>query len=240
MNQTTDRAVLFDLDGTLLDTAPDLAGAVNDLRLEAGCAALELSQLAPMCSFGARGMLQTGLGLYPDDDGYRETYDRYIERYRKRMTTDTRPFEGMRGVIREIGASGWRWGVVTNKFESLALPIMDAMAFEPAPACIVGGDSAGRPKPDPASILLACERAGLDRSRCIYIGDSARDMQAAAAAGMQRIGVGFGYIPPGDDIHAWDASRIVLTVSGMAGAIRELQHGIDTGTAATARDSEQA
>lgn len=231
MNQTTNRAVLFDLDGTLLDTAPDLAGAVNELRAEAGLDALALSQLAPMCSFGARGMLQTGLDLHPDDARYAETYDRFIDHYRARLTRETRPFDGMREVIREIAASGWQWGVVTNKFQSLAVQIMQAMAFEPAPACIVGGDQAARPKPDPAALMLACERADLDPARCIYVGDSARDMQAAAAAGMRRIGVAFGYIPPGDDIYAWDATRIAETVTGMGEAIRQLQHGIDTDAA---------
>lgn len=227
MTKTANRAVLFDLDGTLLDTSPDLAGAVNDLRIEAGYGALPLSELAPMCSYGARGMLQAGLELYPEDETYTATYDRYIDCYRRRMTRETRPFDGMRDVIRDIAASGWEWGVVTNKTEALAVPIMNAMAFEPAPACVVGGGSVANPKPDPASILLACDRAGVDPGRCIYVGDSARDMQAAAAAGMPRIAVGFGYIPSDDDIQGWDSTRIVDTVAEMGEAIRSLQAEID-------------
>lgn len=223
MTQTSHRAVLFDLDGTLLDTAPDLAGAINDLRIEDGQEALPLSELAPMCSLGGRGMLQAGLGLCPDDEGYRQAYDRFIGCYAARSTRKTRPFAGMRDVIRHIDASGWRWGVVTNKAEYLALPIMDAMAFEPAPACVVGGDSVPHLKPDPASLFRACELAGLTPTQCIYIGDSARDIQAGAAAGMLRIGVGFGYIPPGESIHDWDANRAVESVTELGAAIRELQ-----------------
>lgn len=234
MNKDTRRAVLFDLDGTLLDTAPDLAGAVNDLRAEAGYDALPLSELAPMCSYGARGMLQAGLDLIPDDTAYRSTYNKFIDYYRARMTRETRPFDGMREVIAQIVDRGWQWGVVTNKTESLALPIMDTMAFDPPPACIVGGDSVAHPKPEPDSILLACERANLDPNQCIYIGDSARDMQAGAAAGMPRIAVGFGYIPAGDDIHIWDSTHVAKTVGEMGEAICTLQNEMDS------RDKENA
>lgn len=223
MPQSADSAVLFDLDGTLLDTAPDLAGAVNDLRIANGDMALPLSQLAPMCSYGGRGMLQAGFGLYPQDAAYRDTYDRFIAQYKTRMTRDTRPFDGMRALVRRIVASGWQWGVVTNKAEHMALPIMDAMAFDPAPTCVVGGDSVPHLKPDPASILRACDLAALEPARCIYVGDSARDMQAAANAGMLRIGVGYGYIPTGDDLHAWDSTRVVDTVAELGDAIAQLQ-----------------
>lgn len=228
MNDHTNQAVLFDLDGTLLDTAPDLVAAVNELRTEAGHDPLPLARLAPLCSFGARGMLQEGLGLLPDSDGYRETHGDFIERYRARMTRETRPYDGMRDVIRQIGDSGWHWGVITNKFESLALPIMQAMAFDPPPVCIIGGDSAARPKPDPAPMFLACERAGLDAAHCIYVGDSARDMQAGRAAGMQTIGVSFGYIPPDDDIHTWNATVVVDTVAQLGPAIADLQTRLET------------
>lgn len=223
MTPTTDCAVLFDLDGTLLDTAPDLAGAVNDLRIAAGQDALPLHALAPMCSYGGRGMLQAGFGLYPDDADYRATYDRFIAQYHARMTRDTHPYDGMRAVIRQIVARGWQWGVVTNKAEYLAQPIIEAMAFDPAPACVVGGDSVPNLKPDPASLLRACELTGLTPTRCIYVGDSARDMQAGANAGMLRIGVGYGYIPSGDDIELWDCTRAAASVAELGDTIHALQ-----------------
>lgn len=230
MSKYNDRAVLFDLDGTLLDTAPDLAGAVNELRVENGQDALPLTELAPMCSYGARGMLAAGLDMQLNDPGYDAARARFIELYRARMTRDTRPYDGMRELVRDIVDSGWRWGIVTNKAKSLASPIVDAMAFEPLPACVVGGDEVAELKPDPGSILLACERAQLDPARCLYVGDSARDMQAGRAAGMITIAVGYGYIPPDDAIHDWHATRVVDTVAELASTISELQNTISQET----------
>ena len=136
------QAVLFDLDGTLLDTAPDLAGAINDMRLERGLAPMPLAELAPLCSFGGRGMLGKGLDLRPEDDDYSAAYDAFIETYRGRMTRDTRAYDGMRELVRELTEAGCAWGVITNKMEALALPLMTHMAFDPAPACVIG--DAGR------------------------------------------------------------------------------------------------
>lgn len=227
MNQSNNRAVLFDLDGTLLDTAPDLTGAINELRVENGQDTLPPSDLAPMCSYGARGMLLAGLGMDHEDPGYDEARSRFIELYRARMTQDTRPFDGMRDIVRHIVDSGWHWGVVTNKAKALAAPIMDAMAFDPAPVCLVGGDEVAQLKPDPGSILLACKRAQLDPAACIYIGDSARDIQAGNAAGMTTIAVEYGYIPADDNIHGWQAKRVVKSVPELDSAILELQNAIN-------------
>ena len=118
MSARPDRAVLFDLDGTLLHTAPDLAGAVNDMRVERGLEPLPLSELEPLCSYGGRGMLGRGLDLTPDDAEYAATFDAFIERYRARMTWDTHPYEGIRELVRAIVGDGCAWGVVTNKIES--------------------------------------------------------------------------------------------------------------------------
>ena len=227
------QAVLFDLDGTLLDTAPDLAGAINDMRLERGLAPMPLAELAPLCSFGGRGMLGKGLDLRPEDADYSAAYDAFIETYRGRMTRDTRAYDGMRELVRELTEAGCAWGVITNKMEALALPLMTHMAFDPAPACVIGGDSAGVAKPDPAPMYLACERIGVDPARCIYVGDSDRDVAAGRAAGMATIGVAYGYIPPGDDIHGWNADVVVDTVADLLPAIERLKQA-RTSTAKTA------
>jgi phosphoglycolate phosphatase len=223
MTSRYDRAVLFDLDGTLLDTAPDLAGALNDLRAARGLAALPLAELAPMCSFGGRGMLAQGFGLAPGDATYRETYDAFVAAYRQRMTRETHPFPGIRELLTALPTDGWGWGVVTNKIEALARPLLEFIAFEPAPACVIGGDSAARPKPDPAPLLLACEQLNVAPARCIYIGDSDRDIAAGRAAGMYTIGVAYGYIPPGDDIHAWHADVVVASTAELRGAAADLR-----------------
>jgi len=228
MSNKTLQAVLFDLDGTLLDTAPDLAGTINDMRHQRGLPAMPLSELTPMCSFGGRGMLGKGLGLRADDEAYRTAYEAFIELYRARMTRDTRPFAGMRELLRDIVASGCQWGVITNKMESLAIPLMAHMAFDPAPACVIGGDSAGVAKPDPAPMFLACERIGVDPARCVYVGDSDRDIAAGRAAGMATVGVAYGYIPPGEDIHDWNANVVVDNVADLMPAIQRLMPVLST------------
>jgi len=219
-------AILFDLDGTLVNTAPDLAGAVNDMRVERGLDPLPLSDLSPLCSFGGRGMLGKGLDLTPDDERYQDTYDAFIEAYRQRMTRESKAYDGMRKLVREIVADGAIWGVITNKTEALARPLMDFLAFDPPPACVIGGDSAGAPKPDPAPMLMACRQIFVDPAHCIYIGDSDRDVEAGRAAGMATIAVTYGYIPTGDDIHSWNADIVVNTVAELGPAIQTLRQKI--------------
>lgn len=217
------RAVLFDLDGTILHTAPDLAGALNDMRLQRGLQPMPVDELAPMCSFGGRGMLGKGLDLTPEDEAYAAAYDAFIEAYRLRMTRDTLPYDGIRELIQTLHGQGIGWGVVTNKAERLAIPLMQAMAFDPAPGCVVGGDTAGVAKPDPAPILLACERIGVDPAACIYVGDSDRDMAAGRAAGMPTIGIAYGYVPVGENAHDWEADIVVDSVAELSAAISRLQ-----------------
>ena len=142
-------------------------------------------------------------------------------------------YDGMRELVRELTEAGCAWGVITNKMEALALPLMTHMAFDPAPACVIGGDSAGVAKPDPAPMYLACKRIGVDPTRCIYVGDSDRDVAAGRAAGMATIGVAYGYIPPGDDIHGWNADVVVNTVADLLPAIERLKQ-IRFSTAKTA------
>lgn len=223
MSRSPARAVLFDLDGTILHTAPDLAGAVNDMRLERGLAALPIDALAPLCSFGGRGMLAKGLGLYPEDAEYPAAYEAFIEAYRQRMTRDTYPYDGIRELMQALRDDGTAWGVVTNKAEHLAVPLMQAMAFDPAPGCVIGGDTAGVAKPDPAPVLLACERIGLAPATCIYVGDSDRDIAAGQAAGMPTIGIAYGYVPEGEDAHHWPADIVVDSVAELGPAITRLQ-----------------
>lgn len=214
--------VLLDLDGTLLDTAPDLAGAVNALRGERGLAPLPVADLRPLCSWGARGMLRGGLDVQPEDPGYAALRERFIDLYRARLTEATAPFPGMREALAELARDGWAWGVVTNKFESLAAPLVRAMAFEPPPACVVGGDSAPHPKPHPASLLMACEIAGLAPAACVYVGDSARDIAAGQAAGMGTVAAAYGYIEGDDAAEDWSADVMIHDPAELPAAVAEL------------------
>ncbi|WP_324997443.1 HAD-IA family hydrolase [Salinisphaera sp.] len=215
--------MLFDLDGTLIHTAPDLVGALNDMRREDGHDPLSVEALAPYCSYGGRGLLGRGYGLTPDDPGYREAYDRFIAAYRGRMTQNSRPYDGIRELVARLGTAGRAWGVVTNKVEALAVPLIEFTAFDPAPDAVIGGDTAGVSKPDPAPILLACERMGVDPANCVYVGDSDRDIVAGRAAEMPTIAAGYGYIPVDDDIAAWRADAVVDTPAELWEAIVRLQ-----------------
>lgn len=214
--------ILLDLDGTLLDTAPDLAGTVNALRGERDLPPLPLAQLRPLCSWGARGMLRGGLGVEYDDPDYAGLRERFLELYRIRLSEATTPFPGMREAVAELADNGWAWGVVTNKFESLAVPLMTAMAFEPPPACVIGGDSATHAKPHPAPLLLACEIAGLAPASSIYVGDAARDVAAGKAAGMATIAAAYGYIEAGDDAGRWNADILIHDPAELPAAVAEL------------------
>lgn len=223
MSDSRQPSVLFDLDGTLIHTAPDLTGALNDLRIEDGLEPLPIDVLAPYCSYGGRGMLGRGFDLAPDEPGYREAYNRFIARYRQRMTRDSHPYDGMRELVARLGAANHAWGVVTNKTENLAVPLIEFTAFDPPPGCVIGGDTAGVPKPDPKPILLACQRLGVEPLHGIYVGDSDRDIAAGHAAGMATIAASYGYVPADDDIAAWQADAVVDTPGQLWSTIQRLQ-----------------
>lgn len=225
------QGVLLDLDGTLIDTAPDLAGAANELRRARGWADLPLAQLRNKCSYGTRGMLATALDLHPEDDGYQATQEQFVEIYRRRLTTASTPFPGMRAALQGLVEHGLVWGVVTNKVEQLALPLMTAMTFDPPPACIIGGDSAHATKPDPAPLLLGCKRAGLVPEQTVYVGDSARDIAAGRAAGMRTIGVSYGYFEADESIEDWGADCIIDHADALPDMVIQLLEMTQTGRA---------
>lgn len=223
MTKKTSSGILLDLDGTLLDTAPDLAGALNTLREEQGLPPLPVAELRPLCSWGARGILRGGFDIGPDDPGYTGLRERFLDLYRERLAEATTPFPGMREAVTELSKAGWTWGVVTNKFESFAVPLIKAMAFEPPPACVIGGDSAAHAKPHPAPLFLACETANLAPGDCIYVGDSARDIAAGKAAGMATIAAAYGYIEADDAAENWAADILIREAAELPSAVAELE-----------------
>jgi N-acetyl-D-muramate 6-phosphate phosphatase len=202
------RAVLFDLDGTLADTAPDLAAAVNRIRVEQDMPALPIARLRPFASAGARGLVFAGLGAKPGDaeyEGWRETF---LEYYDERTCVDTRLFPGIAELLRGLAERGVAWGVVTNKALRFTERIVAGLQL--APACVVGGDSTPHLKPHPASLLLAAQQLELGPAQCCYLGDDLRDMQAARAAGMRPIAVEWGYHhPDGGAPGTWQADAVI-------------------------------
>lgn len=225
MNKPAQRTVLFDLDGTLLNTAPDLVGAVNDLRIEDGLDPVPFTEIAKYCSYGGRGMLGRGFDITPEDDGYMQLYDRFITRYRERMTQETHPYKGIRELIPRLVDADMGWGIVTNKAEALARPIVEHIRFLPTPGCLIGGDTAKAPKPDPAPLLLACERMGTSPRHGIYVGDSDRDIIAGHAAGMKTIAAAYGYIPDENPVATWKADAIAQAPRDLWAVIQRLFAG---------------
>lgn len=202
-------AVLFDLDGTLADTAPDLGAALNRLQAEQGLSPTALDTLRPHVSHGVRGMLRIGFALSPDSPAYGPLAARFLELYSQALCVETRLFPGIPQLLDHLDSHDIPWGVVTNKAERLARPIVDALNLTHRCACIVGGDTTPHPKPHPAPLLHACHTLNADPSRSFYLGDDIRDILAGSAAGMGTIAVRYGYLGVGQAIESWQADAIV-------------------------------
>ena len=201
-------AVLFDLDGTYADTAPDMAAALNALLARHGRRPLPAAAIRPHVSNGARGLLKVGFGLAPDEPGYAELRAEYLTLYSADICRHTRPFDGMDALIATLVEQGLHWGIVTNKPGWLTEPLLAALAPVPPPACVVSGDTAARPKPHPDPLLYACALLEVEPARCWYIGDDVRDILAGRAAGMATLAAGWGYLGTGAPPADWGADAI--------------------------------
>lgn len=201
-------AVLFDLDGTLLDTAPDLARAVNRQRRERRLEPVPLARLRPAVSQGARGMLRVAFGLAPGDENYEAMREEFLAYYLADLCVETRFFAGMEFVLRTLEARGIAWGVVTNKLHRFTMPLLERMSLHERAACIVSGDTAARAKPHPDPLLEASRRIDVAPQRCLYVGDDERDVQAALAAGMVPVVALWGYLGEENPPEAWGARHL--------------------------------
>ena len=199
------RAVLFDLDGTLLDTAPDMAAALNRLLTELDRPALPYEALRPVVSHGARGLIDTGFGNDLDDNHRAELTERFLEIYAAALAVDTSPFDGVDEVIAHIEGAGLHWGIVTNKPGWLTRPLLAKMGFAGGAGCVISGDALEQRKPHPAPLYHAAQLLGTDPAHCIYVGDAERDIEAGRAAGMLTLIALYGYIQGDDTPHAWNA-----------------------------------
>jgi phosphoglycolate phosphatase len=205
----TVRAVLFDLDGTLADTAPDLAGALNALLAERRRAPVSVAAARPVTSSGARGMLRAGFGIGPDHAEYESLKARFLDLYAERICVETQLFDGAADLLAALDARALPWGVVTNKAERFTRPLLAALALLDRAACVVGGDTTPRAKPHPDPLLHAARHLGVACGSCLYVGDDLRDVQAARAAGMPVIAAAYGYLGVGGDPHAWGADDVI-------------------------------
>ena len=200
--------MLFDLDGTLIDSAPDLAGASNDMRLARGLPALPYERLRPMVGSGARGMVGAAFGVGPEEAGFQALREEFLSRYELRMTQDTRVFANMLPVLKALEARACLWGIVTNKAMRFTEPLVRALGLQGRAAVVIAGDTTAHAKPHPAPLLEAARRMGFEPCQCAYVGDDLRDVQAGRAAGMTTVAVRWGYLGVGDPIEAWGADHV--------------------------------
>jgi N-acetyl-D-muramate 6-phosphate phosphatase len=208
----TDRrceAVLFDLDGTLVDSAPDLAGAANELRAEHGLPELAFELLRPMVGAGARGMVGTAFGVRPGEPNFDSLRDAFLARYAERLLQHTRVFDALQPVLSAIELAGLRWGIVTNKAMRFTEPIVAGLALHARIAALVAGDTTAHSKPHPAPLLEAARQMALAPQRCVYVGDDERDVLAGRAAGMATLAAAWGYLGQGAAVHEWGADRVL-------------------------------
>ncbi|MBV8125464.1 MAG: phosphoglycolate phosphatase [Burkholderiaceae bacterium] len=203
------RAVLFDLDGTLIDSAPDLAGAANEMRSVRGLEPLPYEHLRPMVGSGARGMLAASLQVAPDHDEFDALRHEFLHRYEQRMLQATYVFESVRPLLEELQRQGVPWGIVTNKAERFALPVTRALGLFDQAACVVGGDTTPHSKPHPEPLLEAARRLNLPASQCVYVGDDERDMLAGHAAGMLTVAAAWGYLGHEAQVDRWGANFVI-------------------------------
>jgi 2-phosphoglycolate phosphatase len=197
------RGVLFDLDGTLIDSAPDLGAAVNRMRANRGLAALADAELRPHASHGARGLVGAGFGVTPDQPGFRPLRDEFLAFYAEALCVRTALFPGVTALLDALDAAGLPWGIVTNKATWLTLPLLDALNLGRRTGCVVCGDTAARAKPYPDSLLVAAGMLAVPPTDCVYVGDAERDVEAGNAAGMVTLVARYGYIHQDEQPELW-------------------------------------
>lgn len=215
-------AVLFDLDGTLADTAQDLGAALNRLRVTAGKTPLAYGEMRPMASHGARGLLELGFGVTPEHPEFAELRRQFLTEYEQHLADATTLMDGMAELLNELHEAALPWGIVTNKPARYTEPLIDHLGLRTQTRCVVSGDTCPQPKPHPAPLLYAAKLLGVAPERCLYVGDAERDIAAGLAAGMQTAVVTFGYLGEQDMPADWGADHVVDSAADLTNLIKSL------------------
>ncbi len=206
---TAIRTVLFDLDGTLADTAPDLAFALNTVLQEQGRTPLPYENIRPVVSHGGIALIKHGFGIDETAAEFQPLRQRLLDIYRDNIARETRLFDGMDELLQQLEQRGLNWGVVTNKPGWLTEPLLEQLGILERAAAVVSGDTLPERKPHPAPMLLACEQAGSEAVQCLYVGDAERDIEAGRNAGMATLVALFGYLGENDHPESWQADGMV-------------------------------
>lgn len=204
-------AVLFDLDGTLIDSAPDLGAAADQMRIDRGMPSLPLALYRPMAGAGARGMLGVAFNVTVDDPSFESLREEFFSNYARCLNQCTTVFDGVPEMVEVLKGRSLRWGVVTNKSMRFTDPLTQAMPLFASAQTIISGDTTPHAKPHPAPLLEAARRMGLNPKQCLYVGDDERDIVAGLAAGMQTVAACYGYLGDATDIKAWGAHATIDT-----------------------------
>lgn len=208
--------VFFDLDGTLVDTAPDLAYALNQLLKEQGKDPIDYDIIRPIASDGTAALLELGFGIREDDEAFIGLQKRYLELYRSNITRYSTLFDGMDNILDTLDDHQVPWGVITNKPARLTGPLLKELELDHRAICVVSGDTTGHSKPHPAPMLHACTRANVSPENCLYIGDAKRDIEAGQNVKMQTVAAAYGYIHDHDDPTHWQADAIISSPAELA------------------------
>lgn len=219
------KTVLFDLDGTLADTAPDLAFALNQVLIEHGKAPLPFETIRPHVSHGGPALTKLGFGITAGHPDFEPRRQRLLEIYRDNIARETTLFPGMGELLNHIEENNMNWGVITNKPGWLTEPLMDALELTQRAACIVSGDTCDNRKPHPEPILHGCQLAGSEAQHCIYIGDAQRDIESGRRAGMRTIVALFGYIGEDEAPQQWQADVMLETPQAIINWLYSLNSG---------------
>jgi phosphoglycolate phosphatase len=203
------QAVLFDLDGTLVDSAPDLGAAADKMRVARGLPSLPLSEYRPMAGAGARGMLGVAFGMTPEHADFPVMREEFFQNYEQCMTQRTHVFDGVAELVSQLQQAGLLWGVVTNKASRFTDPFTQSLPLFASASAVVSGDTTPHAKPHPAPLLEAARRIGIAPRHCVYVGDDERDIVAGKAAGMATVAATYGYLGSQADVLRWKADATV-------------------------------
>lgn len=226
MSERVFDAVLFDLDGTLIDSAPDLGAAADKMRTDRGMESLPLEQYRHMAGSGARGMLGIAFGMTPDHPDFPELREEFFVNYERAMTVRTRAFEGVPELIEQLTRRDMRWGVVTNKSVRFAAPLTAAMPLFATSGALVCGDTTPFAKPHPEPLFEAARRLGVAPERCLFVGDDERDVIAGRAAGMRTVAAAYGYLGDAADTALWNADALVTAPEQLLSLIESANSGM--------------